>query len=46
MRNDFLVFLRHHVAWWLLPPLLILGLLGLLVWLSASSDVAGFVYNV
>ena len=46
MGADFVTFLRHHVRWWLLPPLLILAGLVLLVWLTASHDVAGFVYDV
>lgn len=44
--TDYVVFLRRHPAWWIIPPLLILGALAALVCFSARDDVAGLVYNL
>lgn len=43
---QYLIFLRRHPLWWLLPPALILALLAALVFLTARDDVAGFVYKL
>ncbi len=40
---DFWLFLKTNKKWWLLPILVVLGLLGILVLLS-SSAVAPFIY--
>ena len=44
--GDYAYFLRHHPAWWLLPPLLVLLALFALVWMGGSGGMADFVYNV
>jgi hypothetical protein len=41
--GEFWLFLKHNKKWWLLPILIILGLLGLLVFLSGTA-VAPFIY--
>ncbi|GIX04121.1 MAG: hypothetical protein KatS3mg113_1127 [Planctomycetaceae bacterium] len=40
---EFWDFLRYNKKWWLLPIVVLLGLVGLLVFLS-SSVVAPFIY--
>lgn len=39
-------FLRRHPMWWVLPPLVILGALAALVFLSARVDIAASVYQL
>ena len=41
--EEFLVFIRENKQWWLIPILLIFGLIGILVTLSATG-VAPFIY--
>ena len=41
--EEFLVFIRENKKWWLIPILLIFGLIGILVTLSATG-VAPFIY--
>ena len=45
-RPTYLVFLRHHPLWWLLPPILIYGAIVALIFLGSHGGVAGFVYKV
>ena len=40
---EFWHFLKHNKKWWLLPILIVLGLLGLLVLLSGTA-IAPFIY--
>ena len=40
--EEFLVFIRENKKWWLIPILLIFGLIGILVTLSATG-VAPFI---
>lgn len=44
--GEYARFLRRHPAWWLLPPIVILGGLALLVFFGGDGSVAGFVYDV
>ncbi|MHC5080481.1 MAG: DUF5989 family protein [Planctomycetota bacterium] len=41
--HDFLHFLRHEKKWWLIPLLVILGLLALFI-LAFESPIAPFLY--
>ncbi len=41
--EEFIWFLRENKAWWLVPILLALALIGVAVWLS-SSAAAPFIY--
>ena len=41
--EEFLVFIRENKKWWLIPILLIFGLIGILVTLSGTG-VAPFIY--
>ncbi len=43
---EFLLFLRDNKEWWLLPIVLILGLLSLLVIAAASTGAAPFIYSI
>jgi len=43
---EFLLFLRDNKKWWLLPIILILGLLSLLVIAAASTGAAPFIYSI
>ncbi len=43
--GEFLVFIRENKAWWMVPILLVLGLLGVLVVLS-STGAAPFIYTL
>jgi len=40
---EFALFLREHKAWWMIPILLSLTLIGAAVWLSTTS-IAPFIY--
>ena len=42
---EFLAFLAHNKKWWLLPILLVIGLLGVLAVL-AGSGAAPFIYTL
>jgi hypothetical protein len=42
---EFLDFLAHNKKWWLLPILLVVGLLGLLA-IFAGSGAAPFIYTL
>jgi hypothetical protein len=41
--GEFWAFLKHNKKWWLLPLLVMIGLLGLLVFLSGTG-LAPFLY--
>jgi hypothetical protein len=43
--KEFCYFLLHNKKWWLVPIILVLLLLGLLFWLSASGA-APFIYTL
>lgn len=43
--GEFLLFIRENKAWWMIPILAVLGLLGLLVMLSATGA-APFIYTL
>ena len=43
--KDFLYFLAHNKKWWLLPILLVVGLVGLLVVLT-NTAAAPFIYTL
>jgi len=43
--GDFWHFFRHNKKWWLLPPLAVLLLVGVLVWLSGTAA-APFIYTL
>ncbi|HBN77607.1 MAG TPA: hypothetical protein DD473_17710 [Planctomycetaceae bacterium] len=42
---EFLLFLKEHKAWWMVPILLSLVLIGVAVWMS-SSTLAPFIYPI
>lgn len=42
---EFLSFLSHNKKWWLLPILLVMGLLGLVILLSATGALP-FIYTM
>ena len=42
---EFWAFLKHNKKWWLMPILIVIGLLGLLVFL-AGTGLAPFLYPV
>lgn len=44
--NDLWAYLRVRKKYWLLPPLLILLILGALIAISQSSAVAPFIYTI
>lgn len=41
---EFWDFLKYNKKWWLLPILLVVALIGALVWMSAASTVAPYIY--
>lgn len=43
---EFLLFLRDNKKWWLLPIVVILGLLGVLVIWASTSGAAPFIYSI
>jgi hypothetical protein len=43
--RDFLAFLRQNRKWWLLPLLLVLGLLALLL-VAGATPIAPFIYTL
>ena len=44
--KEFWNFLRVRKKWWLLPIIILLGLLGALIIFSQSSAVAPFIYTL
>jgi hypothetical protein len=45
LASEFLAFLAHNKKWWLLPILVVIGLLGILAVL-AGSGAAPFIYTL
>ena len=43
---EFVRFLRAHKKYWLLPIVILLGLLGVLIVFSESSALAPFIYTL
>ncbi len=43
--REFLVFIRENKAWWMIPIVLVLLILGGLAWLS-STGAAPFIYSL
>jgi len=43
---EFWEFLRVRKKWWLLPIILILGLLGILIVVGGSSPLTPFIYTL
>lgn len=43
--GEFLWFIREYKAWWMIPILVVMGLLGVLVMLS-STGAAPFIYTL
>ena len=43
--REFLLFLKENKKWWLLPIVLVLGMIGLLA-LFAGSGAAPFIYTI
>lgn len=43
--SEFVFFIRENKAWWMIPILLVLGLVGVLVALS-STGAAPFIYTL
>ncbi len=43
--GEFLLFIRENKAWWMIPILLVLGLVGILS-LLASTGAAPFIYTL
>lgn len=44
--TEFVYFLRENKKWWLTPIIVVLGLVGLLVYLSAGTGAAPFIYSL
>lgn len=44
--KEYLVFLKTHKKWWLLPIVVILVLLGALIVLAQGSALAPFIYTL
>ena len=42
--SEFIYFLRENKKWWLTPIIVVLALVGILVYLSAGSGAAPFIY--
>ncbi len=45
LTGEFFLFIRENKAWWMIPIVLVLGLIGLLVALS-STGAAPFIYTL
>lgn len=43
--SEFALFIRENKAWWMIPIVLVLGMMGLLVVLS-STGAAPFIYTL
>ena len=43
--SEFVLFIKENKAWWMIPILVVLGLVGLLVVLS-STGAAPFIYTL
>lgn len=43
--SEFILFIKENKAWWMIPILLVLGLVGVLVVLS-STGAAPFIYTL
>ena len=43
--HEFLLFIRENKAWWMVPILLVLALLGTLAWF-AGTGAAPFIYTL
>lgn len=43
--SEFVLFIRENKAWWMIPILLVLGMVGLLIVLS-STGAAPFIYTL
>ncbi len=43
--SEFIAFLKENKKWWLLPILLVIGLLGVLVFFS-GTPIAPFIYTL
>lgn len=43
--SEFVLFIKENKAWWMIPILLVLGLVGVLVVLS-STGAAPFIYTL
>ena len=43
---EFLDFLAHNKKWWLLPILIVMAIVGVLAWLTASSGAGPFIYTL
>jgi hypothetical protein len=41
---EFLLFLKHNKKWWLLPILIVLGVLSTLIVWASTSGAAPFIY--
>ena len=44
--QEFLLFLKENKKWWLLPIVLVLGVIGILAVVAASSGAAPFIYTI
>ncbi len=42
--SEFLYFIRYRKAWWLLPVIVTLLLIGVLIVIAESSSLAPFIY--
>lgn len=46
MIKEFFLYLWHRKRWWMIPPLIILVLVGVLIALSATTPMSPFVYTL
>jgi len=44
--SEYLIFLKQHKKWWIMPIVVILLLLGMLIVLTANSALAPFIYTI
>lgn len=44
MLKELFDFLMENKKWWLLPPIIVFIIFGVLVWFSTASPVSPFVY--
>ena len=44
--SEYMLFLKQHKKWWIMPVVLVLLLLGMLIVLTANSALAPFIYTI
>lgn len=44
MGKELIHFIWENKKWWMIPPILILILFGVLIWVSTATPVSPFIY--